>query len=844
MTCRTGRTGTGFCTALAVIADRLRKRTVSLDTKNQYDVDIQEMLPNTLNYPQTVPKPAKPEQKKKNPEKKPVKQKVELREQLNALSKEKRDALKAEFHSAKPSAKIVEKPLTPGEEALFTMWNKSSEEERSLLKGEQTTKEKIEKKRRGDDKYAAPGTAMWVARHFPEDKPEAAIAVLRVWANTKKRQEASEEAIATINALPDQEALAVLEELRRPKRYIRNVRNTNQMDILTVIQTLDDGRSFQVKALLDSGCTGSCMDRKFVAENGINTKRTGTRISVYNADGTLNKGGSITEYVELRMTIKDHTERIQLAVTQLGKTKLFIGHKWLKLHNPTIDWRESKLSFDRCPILCDYLPPLIDIDGDKIFMFDWSGYIRVHSTHAADAAIAQKKEAQTFEEIVPSHYHDFKEVFDKDDFDKLPERRPWDHAIDLTPNFVPVDCKVYPMALSEQGPLDEFIEENLRTGRIRPSKSPMASSFFFIKKKDGKLRPVQDYRKLNDMTIKNKYPLPNIQGLIDKLKDANYFSLMDVQWGFNNVRIKEGDEWKAAFRTNRGLYKPTVMFFGLTNSPATFQNMMNDILKELIDKGVVVVYLDDIMVFTKTLEEHRIVVRRVLEILRENKLYLKPEKCKFEKKETEYLSLIVSGGKVRMDPAKIKAIVDWPTPKNKKELQSFLGFCNYYCRFIEFYSGTAIPLTRLTGKVEWKWETEQAYAFTELKRKLSSKPILAMPKEDGKYRVEADASDFAHGALLSQLQNGKWHPIAFVSHAFTETERNYEIYDKEMMAIMNALSEFRPYLYGARETFKIWSDHKNLGYFRNPRNLNRRQARWVTKLAEYDFTLHHRLGKC
>ena len=191
------------------------------------------------------------------------------------------------------------------------------------------------------------------------------------------------------------------------------------------------------------------------------------------------------------------------------------------------------------------------------------------------------------------------------EFDQLPERRPWDHVIELTPGFKPVDCKVYPLNPKEQQALDEFLNENLRSGRIRSSKSPMASPFFFIKKKDGTLRPVQDYRKLNEMTVKNRYPLPLIQELIDKLKQSRYFSKMDVRWGYNNIRIAEGDEWKAAFRTNRGLYEPTVMFFGLTNLSATFRTFMNHILKDLIDEGHVIVYLDDILVFTDTKEEHR-----------------------------------------------------------------------------------------------------------------------------------------------------------------------------------------------------------------------------------------------
>ncbi|EGN91319.1 hypothetical protein SERLA73DRAFT_157576, partial [Serpula lacrymans var. lacrymans S7.3] len=226
--------------------------------------------------------------------------------------------------------------------------------------------------------------------------------------------------------------------------------------------------------------------------------------------------------------------------------------------------------------------------------------------------------------------------------------------------------------------LDEFLKENLETGRIRVSKSPYASPFFFIKKKDGSLRPVQDYRKLNALTIKNRYTLPLISELINRLKGARFFTKLDVRWGYNNVRIKEGDEHKAAFRTNRGLFEPLVMFFGLTNSPATFQTMMDRLLRDLINEGSVIVYLDDIMIFTDSLEEHRKIVSKVLQILADNQLYLKPEKCEFEKKEVEYLGMIISHDTIRMDPLKVQAVAEWPIPRTKKELQSFLGFSNFY----------------------------------------------------------------------------------------------------------------------------------------------------------------------
>jgi len=232
----------------------------------------------------------------------------------------------------------------------------------------------------------------------------------------------------------------------------------------------------------------------------------------------------------------------------------------------------------------------------------------LHTTSMTSQKLAegahQFAEAQKKPFILPDCVRGFESVFAKEDFDILPEHRQWDHAIELIPGSEPKSSKVYPLSLVEQKELDSFLEENLRTGQICPSKSPMAAPVFFIKKKDGSLWLVQDYRALNFMTVKNKYPLPLISELVSQLRGARYFTKLDVCWGFNNIHIKPGDEWKAAFQTNRGLFEPLVMFFGMTNSPATFQTMMNDIFQNLIVEGIVVVYLDDILIFTKTKEEH------------------------------------------------------------------------------------------------------------------------------------------------------------------------------------------------------------------------------------------------
>ena len=214
----------------------------------------------------------------------------------------------------------------------------------------------------------------------------------------------------------------------------------------------------------------------------------------------------------------------------------------------------------------------------------------------------EKQKPRTLEELVPPELMDYRSVFNKKEAERFSESRSWDHAIDLKPDFVPKDCKVYPLSLPEQAKMNEFIDENLAKGYICPSKSPMASPFFFVSKKNGDLRPCQDYRQLNEGTVKNAYSLPLISELLDQLKGARYFTKLDVQWGYNNIRIKDGDQWKAAFKTSRGLFEPTVMFFGLYNSPATFQNMMDDIFNDMKSEGWIIIYMDDIFVFTKDLK--------------------------------------------------------------------------------------------------------------------------------------------------------------------------------------------------------------------------------------------------
>ena len=298
----------------------------------------------------------------------------------------------------------------------------------------------------------------------------------------------------------------------------------------------------------------------------------------------------------------------------------------------------------------------------------------------------------TNEELVLEDLHKFSDVFDENKANQFPESNVWDHKIKMKEGFEPKSFKDYNLTPEEQKELDKFPDENLKKGYIWPSQSSIASPFFFIKKKDDKLQPCQDYRYLNDWTVKNAYPLPLISEIIDKLKGAKYFSKFDIWWGYNNVQIWSSDEWKAAFKTNWGLYQPTVMFFGMCNFLVTFQAMMDEIFKKEIEGNLIIVYMDDVLGFSKTIDGLKKIEQIVLKKAWEHNLFFKAKKCEFQKQKIKYLGLVVQEGELAMDSAKLKGILVWPTPKTVKEVQSFLGFGNFYRRFIKNFSHLAHPL--------------------------------------------------------------------------------------------------------------------------------------------------------
>ena len=361
---------------------------------------------------------------------------------------------------------------------------------------------------------------------------------------------------------------------------------------------------------------------------------------------------------------------------------------------------------------------------------------------------AAKSEMEA-KKLVPDKFHKWIKVFGKKQSERMLMRKVWNHAIDVKEGFVLRKGKVYPLSREEREKVREFVKEQLRKGYIWPSKSLQTVPVFFVGKKDRKKQMVQDYRYLNKWTVKNNYPLPLISDVLENIGTKKVFTKMDLRWGYNNIRIKERDEWKAAFTTPEGSFKPTVMFFELTNSPATFQAMMNELLRDLINTRKVVAFIDDVIVGTKTEEGHDELVTEVIRRLEENNLYVKPEKCRWKVREVEFLGVVIGLEGIKMEKWKVKGVLEWPTPKCVKDVQKFLGLANYYCRFIEDFVSIARPLHDLVRKdKKWEWAEKKERAFGELKKRFTEEPVLAAPDLDKKMRMEVDASDYATRRVL------------------------------------------------------------------------------------------------
>ena len=495
---------------------------------------------------------------------------------------------------------------------------------------------------------------------------------------------------------------------------------------------------------------------------------------------------------------------------------------------PVVELEEFYLSNPRCGGASDIN---ITLEGKG------SSQARVdailQSTNTATLTVTQKNIVRRLVSNIP-------EVFALDD-EILPSTHLMKFKI-ATGDAAPIRQRAYRLPQFQRKPLGELLGKLRREGIIRPSSSEWAAPVLMVPKKtQGQYRLCVDYRRLNEVVKSDSYPLPRIDDLLDRLEGSKVFSTLDLKWGYHQCQIEESDIPKTAFICCEGLFEYTKMAMGLKNAPSCFQRLLETVFADMLGKGVLV-YIDDLILFTNTEEEHELLLEKVFKRLVQAGLSLKPEKCHYFQAEIEYLGHVVSDKGLFPLQANIQKILDYKPPATVRQLRGFLGLASYYRKFIRDFARVARPLTEMTGsKVPFQWTERQQEAFDLLKEKLTTPPILAYPKFDQEFILFTDASDTAIGCVLSQMVGGKEVVVAYGSRTLNKAERNYSTVEKECLAVVHFTQEYRHYLLG--RTFRIISDHRPLVWLKNLNNPTGRLGRWALKLSEFDYEIIYRKGR-
>eukprot|EP00253_Pinus_taeda_P015343 PITA_15343 len=590
-----------------------------------------------------------------------------------------------------------------------------------------------------------------------------------------------------------------------------------------------------LSVLIDPGATLSYVSPKVVEQCSLHSVKFKNPWLVQLATGAKRRVAA--KISNCSFTIAGQPVTADLNVLPLGSYDILIGMDWLEKHWSLVDCK-TKIIYYR------------DQQGNRKEMQGIKQPVQVRpitanqltkcirkgcQVYAIQVGYADSKDKSASLNSIPI-IQEFTDVF-PEEIPGLPPRRNIDFTIELVPGAAPVSRAPYRMSIPELTELKMQLQELLDKEYIRPSVSPWGAPVLFVKKKDGTLRMCIDYRQLNKLTIKNKYPLPRIDELFDQVKGATVFSKIDLRSGYHQIRIKDEDIAKTAFRTRYGHYEFVVLPFGLTNAPATFMCLMNSIFHPYLDRFVLI-FIDDILIYSRTIEEHYEHLRRVLQTLREHQLYAKFSKCDFFKEEIQYLGHVITKEGIAVDPEKIKDIMDWPVPKDVTDVRSFMGLAGYYRRFVEGFSKVDFPITSLQKKGKsFQWTPNCQKSFEQLKHLLTTAPILCIADPNKDYVVCTDASKEGLGGVL--MQEGR--VIAYESRKLKEHEQRYSAYDLELAAVIHALKMWRHYLMGRK--FLLLTDHHSLtNYFSQP-TLNARQARWMDFLSGFNFDIKHLQGK-
>ncbi|XP_042958052.1 uncharacterized protein LOC122293563 [Carya illinoinensis] len=571
-----------------------------------------------------------------------------------------------------------------------------------------------------------------------------------------------------------------------------------------------------VEILVDSGSTHNFLDPLVVQTAKLKVhKDSKLQVEVANGDKLIS-GGRCEEVIK----VQDSKFRIPFHVLTLGGCDMVLGVQWLKTLGPIFwDFNSMSMSFS----VGNSKITLNGLKSEGIRVHNGEGNLKSSlvrqqgwflQLRAEDQGGKPANQVKEVDELL----QEFKEVFAEPV--GLPPNRSFDHSIPLKEGTGPVSVRPYRYPHYQKNEIENIVRDLLKTGVVRPSQSPFSSPVLLVKKSDGSWRMCVDYRALNQVTIKDKFPIPVIDELLDELFGASVFSKLDLRSGYHQIRVKDVDIEKTAFRTHEGHYEFLVMPFGLTNAPATFQGLMNDVFKPFL-RRFVLVFFDEILIYSKNLRDHVSHLRAVLHVLKQHTLYAKMSKCRFAMHEVDYLGHIISAEGVKADSSKLVSMVEWPIPKSLKALRGFLGLTGYYRKFIKDYGSIAAPLT----------------AFKKLKEAVTSPPVLRLPDFSKSFTIECDASGIGLGAVL--MQEGQ--PIAFYSKALKGKALLLSTYEKELLALVSAVAKWRPYLLGG--VFQVKTDQQALKYLLEQRVGTETQQKWLSKLIGYDFTIDYKRGK-
>ncbi|XP_042954591.1 uncharacterized protein LOC122291003 [Carya illinoinensis] len=589
---------------------------------------------------------------------------------------------------------------------------------------------------------------------------------------------------------------------------------------------------FEVTLLVDSGSTHNFVNSNIVTKIGLKSCAINP-FEVKVANGDKLKCEEIVR--EVKMNIQGVSIVADLHVLALGGLDIVLGNAWLRSVGKVLnDYEKMTMKFkigSKKKVWTALSPKEIKSCEALVFekLYKGGAYcVAIVVAKENYLCSVEKSEEEGNKDELEGLPVEVREVLEDhrgvlEVPYNLPPSRIFDHRIVLVDEKKPVNVPPYRYAHFQKGEIERQVDEMLKNGLIRPSTSPFSSPVLLVRKKDGTWRFCTDYRALNEATVKDRFPIPTVDEMLDELHGARIFSKLDLRAGYHQIRMKSEDIHKTAFRTHSGNFEYLVMPFGLCNAPSTFQAAMDTIFKPLLRKFVLV-FFDDILVYSKTIEEHKSHLRVVLRILEEHHFFIKASKCAFMERELEYLGHFISGEGVKVDQRKIEAMVEWPLPHDVSALRGFLGLTSYYRRFVKNYGLIAKPLTSLLKKDNFAWTQEAMEAFDELKRAMTTTPVLALPNFEKPFEVYTDVSGEGIGAVLVQEKR----PIAFISKALGPMKKAWSTYAREMLAVVHAVKVWRPYLLGRK--FTIVTDQQALRHMLKQKIVTPEQQKFLVKL--------------